>query len=283
MRREAAGNTTCWDGASQEGNGLDRPAAFSLVQLAAIVLVVGLTAAAPARAQVNTEKMRALDVNGFRTTLGGDVAFQSGNADLFEVGANVRFDYRGGRHYAFFLGEVRYGEEDGKSFRDRSFAHVRYNYQIAAPLVAEAFSQVEQNGFTRLQLRVLAGAGVRLRYVDTERVKVFQGTTPMYEFENLESSGLVRHPAEVSTVRWSNYVNVRLRLTDATQLLTTAYVQPRVDDVEDVRLLNESALAVAITEHVTLTVGFNLNYDSRPPDEVESLDVALRNGVKVSF
>lgn len=236
-----------------------------------------------AGAQVNTEKMRALDVNGFRAAVGGDVAYQSGNADLIEVGANLRFDYRRGKHYLFLVGEVRYGEEDGEAFRDRTFAHLRYNRTLRPWLMVEGFTQVQEDGFKRLQLRTLAGAGLRVRYVDTDRVKVFQGTTPMYEFENLSAADITNHPATVSTVRWSNYVNVRLRLTEKTFLLNTLYVQPRVDAPDDVRVLDEASLNVALSKHVTLSVVFDLDYDSRPPGTVEDLDVALRNGLTVSF
>lgn len=253
--------------------------------LAAILVAVVLFAgsARPATAQVNTEKMRSFNVDGFQTTIGGTVAYQSGNADLIEVGARARFDVRHDRHYGFLTSEVRYGEEDGRTFRDRSFAHLRYTYRVLPWLVPETFSQVEQNGFTLLQLRVLAGMGVRLRYLDTERVKVFQGTTPMYEFENLNASEITRHPTTVSTVRWSNYVNVRLKLTDKTYFVQTAYVQPRFDAFSDVRILDEARLAIAITKHVTLDVSLEFSYDSRPPDGVSDFDLSLRNGVSVSF
>jgi hypothetical protein len=47
--------------------------------------------------------------------------------------------------------------------------------------------------------------------------------------------------------------------------------------------LNQAALTVRLAEAVRLTVEFSLNYDSRPPDEVESVDLSLQNGVEVSF
>lgn len=248
-----------------------------------LLALLSLSVLSSTAAQVNTEKMRALDVDGFQTTLGGDVALQSGNSDLFEVGARLRFDYRAGRHYTFLTGEVRYGEEDGKAFRDRSFGHLRYNHRLKPWLVGEAFTQLENDGFTRLQLRVLAGGGLRLRYLDTEQVKVFQGTTPMYEHENLKRGGLGPHPAATSGVRWSNYLNVRLQVSASTYLRHTVYLQPRIDDTSDVRILNETRLAVALTKRVSLQVTFDLDYDSRPPANVEELDVTLRNGLSVSF
>jgi len=265
----------CW-------HDLRLPGAVSLL-VGAVLGVVFALVALPVQAQVNTEKMRALDVNGFATTVGGDVAIQSGNADLFELGARLRFDARQQRHYGFVVGLTRYGEEDGETFRDRSFLHLRYTYRVLPWLVPETFTQFEENGFTLLQLRILYGLGVRFRYVDTERFKLFQGTTPMLEYENLNGRRVTVHPATVQTVRWSNYLNLRLRLTDNTYLIQTVYVQPRLDEINDVRVLDEATLAVQITKSVALQVGFNLTYDSRPPDGVEDLDVSLRNGLTVTF
>lgn len=234
-------------------------------------------------AQVNTERMRALEVEGFRSTLGADLALESGHTELFEIGARARVDFRRERHYTFATGELRYGTQEGNPFRDRVFGHLRYNYQLLPSLVAEAFSQIQRDRFARLQLRVLAGGGVRIRYFNRKAIKLFQGTTPMYEFENLDQVPLDRHPATVSTARWSNYLNLRLRLTEETRFDATVYVQPRLDQWSDVRVLTQAALTVQLTDAVHLTTEFRLNYDSRPPSEVESLDLALQNGIEVSF
>ncbi len=245
--------------------------------------VAGAAWPAAARAQINTETMRAFDVDGFATTLGGDLLLESGNSDLFEIGLNARFDYRRDRHYTFLRSELRYGEEGDATFKNRAFGHLRYNHRIRPWLVGEAFTQVQQDGFKLLQLRTLVGGGVRFRYLENERVGVFQGTTPMYEYENLDAGKAVGHPARSSSVRWSNYVNVRLPLTDNTSFFGTVYVQPRLDDFGDVRVLHDATLAVALTRHLTLRTTFNLSYDSRPPQNIEALDLSLRNGIEVRF
>ena len=249
-----------------------------------VVCLLGLVLLpAVALGQVNTERMRAPEVEGVRTTLGGTVALQSGTVDLFEIGVSARIDVRRGPHYAFLAGELRYGAKEDVAFRDRTFGHLRYTYRLRPWLEAEGLTQLERDGFARLQLRTLVGGGLRVRYVDTETVAVFQGTTPMYEHENLEGTGLVAHPATVSTVRWSNYLNVRLRLAEAVHLIGTVYVQPRLDDVDDVRVLHQATLGVGLTDHVRLRVELDLRYDGRPPDDVEALDLILRNGLQVSF
>jgi hypothetical protein len=246
--------------------------------LSGLILCPGIV-----QGQVNTERMRALDVEGVRTTLGGDLTVQSGNVDLFEVGVTTRFDVRHTPHYAFLAGELRYGTKDDVPFRDRTFGHLRYNYRLLSWLVGEAFTQLERDAFARLRLRTLAGGGLRVQYLDTEAVKIFQGTTPMYEHESLEGRGLVEHPPSTSTVRWSNYLNVRLRFTETTHLAATVYAQPRLDEFRDVRVLHQATLGVNVTDHVRLHAELNLSYDSRPPDDVETLHLALRNGVQVSL
>ena len=247
------------------------------------VLLIGWVGGSSAVAQVNTERMRALDVDGVAAEVDGDVALQSGNADVFEVGLGLRVDAQKGRDYTFLVGSVRYGEKDGDAFRNRSFAHLRYNRTLVPWLVGESFAQVEHDGFARLRLRTLGGAGLRVRYLDTDAVKIFQGTTPMYEYESLDVDAVATHPAQTSRVRWSNYLNVHFRLTEATHLRTTIYVQPRLDAFDDVRVLNEAVLGVVITERVSLNVRLDLRYDSRPPDDVEDLDLALRNGITVAL
>lgn len=250
--------------------------------LPAVLIILVMTTGA-VFGQVNTETMRSFDVDGFATTLGGDVLIESGNSDLYEVGLNTRFDYRRDQHYTFLVGQLRYGEEGGAIFKNRAFSHLRYNYQLTPWLVGEAFTQLQHDGFKLLQLRVLVGGGGRFRYIDTGTVGLFQGTTLMYEHENLNGGEVIGHPAEQSIARWSNYLSVRIELTEQTSFVSTVYVQPRLDAFEDLRILHDASIAVAITDHLTLSTTLNVYYDSRPPDNVEDLDLELRNGLQVRF
>ncbi|MEM1128093.1 MAG: DUF481 domain-containing protein [Bacteroidota bacterium] len=249
------------------------------------LLVCALILAWPlvAAGQVNIERIRVTNQEGLSGSVGGDVEFRSGNAELFEVGATARVDYGMARSLLFFVGHLRYAERKGTTFRNSAFGHLRFTRDVTDRLVGEVFTQAERDGFTLLQIRLLAGTGLRFRYVRTEAFGVFQGTTLMVEHEQLEADRVVVHPAELTVLRWSNYVNVRLRLNESTRLVTTVYAQPRLDAFADVRLLNDTLLEVGLTKHVALTTGFNLRYDSRPPDDIADLDVALRNGVRVRW
>lgn len=250
--------------------------------LALALLVLGGSAPG-AQAQVNTERMRNLEGDGIGGAFGGSVAVQSGNTELIELGADARIDVLHAPHYAFLVSEVRYGESDGRRFRDAAFAHLRYNYRLGGALVVEAFTQLERDNFALLNLRTLLGAGLRIRLLDTEPARLFAGTTPMFERERLDADQVGAHPARTSALRISQYLNARLRLSDRTFLLSTTYVQPWVATPADVRLLNETRLGVGITESLTLRITINTRYDSRPPGAVSDWTLSWTNGLSFSW
>ena len=255
------------------------PASWLAVLLLALAVVPG------AQAQVNIEKLRSLDVDGRAASLNGDFALLAGNSEAVNVGGGLRFDYRMGKHYAFLIGSARYGESRTRRYQERLFAHLRYTYDLTTRLVGELFGQGERDAFTLLQVRLLAGGGLRIRYFDKDRKRlgIFQGASLMYEFEDLDADKAGAHPATVAVMRWSNYLNLRIVLTDKTNFINTLYVQPRVDAFGDVRILDEALLAIALTKHVTFTTAFSLRHDSRPPGDVKQTDLAMRNGLTVSF
>lgn len=234
-------------------------------------------------AQVNTEKMRSFDVDGWAGTLSGDIAMRSGNSDLVEIGALSRIDYRDGKHYTFLDGRLRYGRTQGTTYKNQAFAHLRYTVRLQCWLATEVFSQIERDGFTRLQLRLLGGAGTRFIILETEKYGIFQGTALMVEYEDLDSDLAGSHPEQVTVGRWSNYFSLRFRFTEQTSFINTFYAQPQLDAFGDIRLLNEGTLAVALTQYILFTTTVQFRYDSRPPGEIESFDLTLRNGIAFSF
>jgi hypothetical protein len=252
-------------------------AAFSSALTAAL-------SAAPAAAQVNTEKMRiAEDVEGFTATARASLNFRTGNRDVFELGLGGRADYRGAGFASFLTGNVLFSEAEGRTFLNQGFAHLRTIFRpIDARLRPEVFVQTESNESQLLTRRYLAGGGVRLTLVRDSTVASFLGSTPMLEYELLDRDR-VAIDAETTVGRWSNYLVVQVELTDVLTLVNTVYAQPRFDRPGDLRILDEAGLDVQITESLALRVTLHLRYDSAPPADLERFDLALRNGLALDF
>lgn len=248
-----------------------------------VLASLALSCVGTADAQVNIERIRKLSAQGFSGSVSGDVEYKSGNAELFEVGGTGRVDYQAGRTLVFFVGSLRYGERRDETFKNSAFVHLRLTQRLRPHLAVEAFTQAERDGFTLLQLRLLGGGGLRVPYVQRDGVGLIQGSGLMVEHENLQRDRVEVHPAVLTSVRWTNYLNLRLQLSESVAFNTTAYIQPRLDRFEDVRVLHDATLAIQLTERLSLTTSFNLRYDSRPPDDIASTDASLRQGLQVSF
>jgi putative salt-induced outer membrane protein YdiY len=251
-------------------------------ELAALLLAIALIRPNPATAQVNIEALRTL-MEGFAFSLTTNFALRSGNNEKYEIGTASRLDYRHGDHYAFVLGNLEYGQKDGKAFENKVFGHFRYARRLSERLSLETFTQAEHDGFTLLRIRFLVGLGARLRYVATEQVGFFQGTALMAERERLDQAKVSVHPASSSVVRWSNYLNLRVHPSDRFSLVHTIYVQPRVDRFADLRLLNETVLNMPLSDHIAFLTTLSVRYDSEPPDAIESTDLEVTQAVRLSF
>jgi len=247
------------------------------------LLCVSLLLPALAFGQVNIERMRIDDKPGWSGSLGIDGEYRSGNSDLYEIGVNARVDALHANRHFFVVGTVRYGERNSNTFKNSAFLHVRNVWQATPRLAQETFGQLERDGFTLLQLRALAGVGGRLTYVRNETVRLHQGTALMLENERLEAKRVVVHPANKTTFRWSNYASLRVRLGQQASITSALYIQPRLADFDDFRLLSETALDVRLTRRVSFTTTATVRHDSKPPDRIEPTDVIVRPGLRVAF
>ncbi len=262
-------------------HGHDRSASLSVPTLCLLILV----AVAPARlstAQVNTERLRS-SADGTTASVDATVSLRKGNSDLLDVASGLRVDHKHQKTYAFFVGRISYGTNDNTTYRNTSFGHVRVNRSLTKSVTGESFGQLERDGFTLLQLRALLGLGIRIAFVDSDQLKLYQGSAVMYENERLDDSKVTDHPARISTARWSNYVSLVARPSETVTFSITAYVQPRLDRFRDVRIVNDSSIEISLSDHLAYTTTFTLRHDADPPDGIEPTDILIRNGLKVNF
>ena len=166
---------------------------------AALCFAMGLSSA-PARAQVNVEVLRrSLSLSGFGGKLDASVATYQGNTRGTNLGASGLIGAQTGRHLGYAHANGRYTRLGGEVSVANYFAHLRYNYQLAQPLWAEALAQAESDRFRRLELRQLLGAGVRWAAFDAPELAAYYGLT--YLLEQRVAVGIRQHDIEKDQVR----------------------------------------------------------------------------------
>jgi putative salt-induced outer membrane protein YdiY len=247
--------------------------------------VLAVPWAAPrAAAQVNTESFRGVaGQDGVTGSVELSFANTTGNTDLLELGAGARVGWRTGRRTTLFVTDLSVGKARDATTINKGFAHLREVYRITPRFAWEGFVQHEYDKFAHLSARSLVGTGPRLTLVDRAAVSAHLGLAWMLERERLDLPAGAPDPRTDHVHRASSYLAVEGRVNDRLSLINTVYVQPRLFNAADTRVLEEAALKVALAGALSLKVTFSLRYDGEPPTGVKPVDTELDNRLVWEF
>ncbi len=242
-------------------------------------LALMLATAAPARAIVNIEDIRASvppeGVSG-RFELNG--SSQSGNSNNLRVGTGGRVNWKRGDILDFIVDSYDYGQTSGVRDVNKSFLHARHVVTLNPRWAWEGFGQVEQDEFRRLNYRALLGGGMRRTLIqDDDRVAAWFGFGGFYSTEELSGGGTENLWRANMYVVWKHAIGANAHFA------TTTYYQPALRDTADFRMSEEAGLTVGISEKLDLGLGLNISYDSQPPAGVQKADTSFSTGIKYRF
>ena len=249
------------------------------------LVTLGALAAAPrASAQiVNVQPLVSKGGEGFSGEINGSLNWRTGNVDLLIAKASALFTYQIGIHKLISSSQGEVGLKGGDEFIERVFTHVRHQAQIGYGVTWETFLQVASDRFKRIAFRGLIGTGPRYDVIEGPAVGFAVGALYMFEREVLGDSDLNDSGLAENNHRLSAYITGKFVIDPMISLIHTTYYQPRLDAWGDFRISSETDLAFKLTSNLSLSVGFDLAYDSAPPLEVNNLDTATSVSIGVSF
>ncbi|MDF1563690.1 MAG: DUF481 domain-containing protein [Deltaproteobacteria bacterium] len=252
----------------------------------ALLILLSLALATPAAAQIVNVQSRfdARPEDGLHGALSGSADWRTGNTEYLALRLKLSGTGSFGDHLILLAASAEYGVASGadEPFLSRLFEHLRYRHAFGELVSAEAFVQHEYDRFRKLQLRFLAGAGLRLDLVSSETWGAAIGLAAMLDHEEL-----IEGRGQATVGRFSSYLIGRASLSESLSLTESVYAQPRIDLPSDIRLLSETSLNVKAAAWLSVAVSFTLAWDSDPPadfdPEVQPLDTQFKTTVAVSF
>lgn len=237
-------------------------------------------------AQVNTETLRAGSLqDGFRLTTNFNFGLAEGNTSYLNLLGNVRLDHQKNNNRSFAVIQYSRAVQDDELFQNAGFLALRNTNYFKPEIGWEIFAQQQFDEFLRLRDRKLIGSGMRLRLYNVEstdeekKLQLILGVGGMYEYEDIDAI----IPETHSLIRSTNYLSVQWVLNARVSMNAVTYMQIAVSDLMNYRNLLESSIAVKLAESLSLTVGVNHRYDSKPPAGVEPYDIIIRNGLQLLF
>ncbi len=201
---------------------------------------------------------------------------QKGNVDktLFQLNTLNRLS-NGKSHY-IFLGQYRYGKSFSQEDTRQGHLHLRYTRQSYERLASEYYIQSEFNKFENLSLRVLGGAGLRLRLFANDKASLFTGLGAFYEKEDLENDRDPENP------RGNLYLSSLIQIKNS-QLSSTLYYQPNTEDFNDFRFRFNIGLETLLMKNLSQSIEYTIRRDTRPPRGILKTDAQLTAGIHIRY
>ncbi len=232
---------------------------------------------------VNVEKKRTPTDSTWVGTIELSFAGSKTTKSTLSILSGGTLQYKPKNKKDFWLFDTKYSlvSGDGEKFSNTGYGYILYNRRIGhGPFKFEAFTTLQYNGLTRINLRANGGAGIRIKLTPESYslAKFYFGAAFMYEYEELlEPVDYLREN------RISSYFTFTLAPYEGVTFVSTTYAQPRLNDFNDYRFCNETSLNLDITRKLGLSTTFNYNYDAAPPETVPNSTFYFINSLILSF
>jgi len=245
-------------------------------------LCLGLTQTASAI--VNIEGLRNSDKQqGLSGSLALSISGASGNTDKTAASTSGRLHWQRQQSATFFIASYDYGESNQGRNTNKALGHLRHVMQTSERRAIEGFLQAERNEFTRLSLRKLAGAGLRLTLHNSDKGQSNLGLGIFHSSETLdERTGLSDSGTERLT-RANIYLAIDYAINKQVSIESTSYYQPASEDMHDYRLLEQAALKVGINDQLAIKLSLDISHDSLPPQSIDTTDISYHSGIEYKF
>lgn len=224
---------------------------------------------------VNTETLMLKGDSGFVWTAGvsGDVSM--GNSDVFDVTADWGLTKDWGSTAVKLTGSWNRLAKDGTSIQSSAFTHLRLEQGDVDKIQGFGFVQVSSNDVLLMTSRNLAGAGVKHRFLNTERAMLAVSWGGFWEVETYNAE-----VPDARILRNSLILSGSWKVTESISVRYTTYAQTDFRNFDDTRLFFECSWDAAVAEHVAFEWNLALRWDGEPHAGLEPLDIGSTVGLR---
>lgn len=216
---------------------------------------------------VNIESKR-MQTDSIRFVLKSDLTFSYNNNDgdyIYQIGGalSTQLKSKDLKKVYFLIGNYKLIRAEEKDFQNSWFAHFRFNYKLSNLWRLESFIQSQHNELLDINSRNLIGAGLRLKLISKEHVKLYFGNAYMFEREKSDAFN-----KRFNNHRHSSYLSISATFNESKlNLLNTIYYQPLYDQISNYRILEQFRAEIPINTALHLFTQFNYYLDSLTPQD----------------
>jgi hypothetical protein len=235
----------------------------------------------PVRAQIiNVENARIhSDTTGWAGAAGLQLSMTKNTEEIFLVQLNSHVQYKTKKDLFMILGNYGFLSGGSQNLINNSFLHLRYNRKLSRTVRMEVFGQVLQNPVTKIDYRILYGAGPRFKMMDKPKIRMYAASLIMHEYERELNEQKTVH----NDIRSSSYLSVSYLPNTSSELVSTVFYQPLVTKLQDFRFLHQLRFSAKAGKNLALACNFNYLYDNAPVTGVPRINYTVSTGMEYDF
>lgn len=235
------------------------------------------------QAGINVESLRETTDKKWIGSIGLNMGLIKNTNNIFWVSNNAQIQYKDSTHTNYWLlyNNLSFQKLEGESFVNKGTQHLRYNRKITNKTKVEAFVQTQYDAISKIDLRLLIGAGPRFKLSNNDNhYRIYLGTLVMYEHEKTTgiSEGIIE-----KDFRLSSYLSLNFYPTETISIVSTTYYQPKLESLKDFRMLSNTTIVFKIIEKLSFTANFDYSFDAFPVEGIPKAQYELTNGLLYEF
>ena len=205
--------------------------------------------------------------------------------DMFGYNANLNAVYFSGRHSYAFIGQLDYLKINDSDFLNFGFLHLRANLFHHNPSSIEIFGQISYDNFRGLDPRILFGAGLRQRLMDSKNSTLHLGIGALFESEWWKHPSLEK-TVDVQYLKSTNYLSFRHTFNEYVDFNAIVYYQLGYDrDLSTARNRTSGVvnLNARLSRIFSLTNSFEFSYEHKPIVPITRFIFHFKTGFTMSL
>lgn len=228
--------------------------------LLALLLIFSIKAGSQI-VNIENARMRS-DTIGWQGSLGAYGSLTQNTVQIFQAGLDAKLQYKTKSNSGLWLilGNMDMLRVKSLKYVSNGMLHIRYNFKVNDWLRWEAFGQYQDNAVTQIDHRILLGTGPRFKLVDRKSFRMYLASLMMFENEKEITKPAVIH----NDIRNSSYLSFTWLPASNLELVSTSYLQPKMDQFSDNRILNQVSFKVKATPHFSMSIKWNYLHDKFP-------------------
>jgi hypothetical protein len=233
---------------------------------------------------VNVERHR-LQADTVQTLSGGfgiGLTVSKNTSQIIQLKNSADLTYSTRLHEFLLIGRNNFLRVEGSNVLNDGFIHLRSVLHRDSALAPEIFLQAQYNLDWGLKRRGLAGAAIRIRFVQTDYFSAFASTGLMLESELWEDEEDARR-VDRSLIKSTTSINLRGKIAENLDLAAISYYQARPDNFFKPRFTSDWQLRFRISENLRFVFQFVSTYDSNPPFRSSDFIYNISNMIEVRF